>query len=193
MSGRPISVSLLDPFFFPPKNRGSEKSRMLVHVAERKKKEETEGKKRGKKIDNGLITTARSMALIIFNRKNAMEDWLSGWIRDNVNTYTLLWNTWKGWSSEKKERSIFEKRVFERVFLHRTYPRSACFFPRVKVELIQLTRFTTVRALVTSFLFFINFFNYFGNANMVPLSVMVMMKYSSLNKMKNSFVWVLSF
>lgn len=61
-------------------------------------------------------------------------------------------------------------------------------FPRVKVELIQLTRFTTVRALVTSFLFFINFFNYFGNANMVPVSVIVAMKDSSLNKMKNSFV-----
>lgn len=52
------------------------------------------------------------MALIIFNRKNAMEDWQSGWIRDDVNTYTFLWNTWKGWSSEKKERSIFEKTSF---------------------------------------------------------------------------------
>lgn len=74
---------------------------------------------------------------------------------------------------KKKSGQFSKKRVFERVFLHRTYPRSTCFFPRVKVELIQLTRFTTVRALVTSFLFFINFFNYFENANMVLLSVIV--------------------
>lgn len=47
---------------------------------------------------------------------------------------------------------------------------------------MQLTRFTTVRALVTSFLFFINSFNYFGNANIVHVSVIAVMKYFSLNK-----------
>lgn len=57
------------------------------------------------------------MALIIFNRKNAMGDWQSGWIRDNVDTYTLLRNTWKGWSSEKKSGQ-FSKNEFS----------SACFY-----------------------------------------------------------------